>query len=325
MADQRCPLCGSSNVAVDERIATDDIIELYHVTFDIRIADSFRGVEYEDYYSCAECGLHFFSPGTTGGADFYTQLRRFDWYHLPHKYEFTYCSGFIPHGARVLDIGCGGGAFAGSLPGREYVGLEPHPTVSAVPQDAGTLCGMDLETFLATDPEPFDVVCAFQVLEHLRRPGAFIEKALSCLHPDGRLILSTPSLDSFLRCVCNSPLAMPPHHVTHWPDRTFHHMTGFGLELEHLHHEPLQDVTLPWFCAMFRLEQLKKQQGIGGSGLIDLSPDFRRLEREASRMAADLLPVFSDPVWRPVGHSVIAIYGKEKAGPPPLPDSCGNP
>lgn len=39
----------------------------------------------------------------------------------------------------------------------------------------------------------FDVICAFQVIEHLISPGSLIERCSAALKPDGRLLLSMPN------------------------------------------------------------------------------------------------------------------------------------
>lgn len=310
MSEQNCPLCNSTHVERIDRVFTDDIVALYDQVLTVDVKEYFSDTEFLEYYRCKECGLFSFIPSIVGDSLFYQRLNMFDWYYLPEKYEFKYCSQHIPLGARVLDIGCGAGAFKGSLPGRDYVGLEPHGESDPVSKES--VLHMDIDQFLATQPELFDAVCVFQVLEHLKSPGDFIQRALSCLKPGGIFVVSTPSQDSFIGNVTNSPLAMPPHHMSHWPDSAFRQMTRFNLELEELHHEPLQDIHVPWFSSKFCEEQLKEQHPEGcKGGLIDMSPGFKALAEEAEKMAKQVSPIFSNPAWRPVGHTVIAVFTKK--------------
>ncbi|MBG0791130.1 MAG: class I SAM-dependent methyltransferase [Desulfovibrionaceae bacterium] len=310
-AEHPCPLCGSHDSTVKERIPSRDIAALYERTFSIDVASEFEGVPDVDYLRCNDCGLHFFTPAVAGGNAFYTALQQFDWYYSHDKYEFSYCARLIRPGSRVLDIGCGSGNFSSLLNDVEYVGLEPNLSPKENSGIAPTIHRMEVDTFLAAAPEPFDAVCAFQVLEHLARPGDFIRSLLSCLKPGGMLYLSTPSLDSFLRHVTNSPLALPPHHMTHWPDSAFRCMASLGLELTALHHEPLQDIHVPWFCEkLYQYQQQLARPNKYKKGQVDLSPAFRELEARSMEKGPELAAVFQNPEWRPAGHTVIAIFTK---------------
>ena len=112
-------------------------------------------------------------------ADFYTR-------HLPAPSR---------PGAKLLDVGCGNGAFlvvAADL-GYEAVGLEPDP--AAV--EAGRKAGLNLfEGVLPTtvlDDQRFDQITLNHVLEHLHHPGRALEQAFALLNPGGRIWLSQPN------------------------------------------------------------------------------------------------------------------------------------
>jgi SAM-dependent methyltransferase len=90
------------------------------------------------------------------------------------------------------------------------------------------------------------VVCAFQVLEHVPDPRAFLASCVYCLKPGGRLILSVPAEDSFTGLVPNNCLNLPPHHLTRWSDKALlalreefnlHDLQLIPLPLEDIHHE----------------------------------------------------------------------------------------
>jgi SAM-dependent methyltransferase len=98
--------------------------------------------------------------------------------------------------ASVLEIGAGVGA-AGSLLARSYryVGLEPDRTsFEAARKQVGSsgdvLClrEEDYET-----SERFDVVCAFEVLEHLRDDVEALRRWQRHVAPGGSLIVSVPA------------------------------------------------------------------------------------------------------------------------------------
>ncbi|WP_418275983.1 methyltransferase domain-containing protein [Isoptericola jiangsuensis] len=101
--------------------------------------------------------------------------------------------------SRVLEIGCGQGAAAMRVAARhDYTAVEldadswavASARVHAVDADARVLHG-DLSA-LAGDEE-FDVVCAFEVIEHLDDDAAALAQWVERLRPGGELLLSTPA------------------------------------------------------------------------------------------------------------------------------------
>lgn len=105
-------------------------------------------------------------------------------------------------GARVLDVGCGAGAFlarARAL-GLTALGVELSPTRAAqaaaqagVPVHTGGLEGLP-----AAPPwgAGFDLIRLHQVLEHAPSPRALLDAARARLAPGGELVLSTPNAAS---------------------------------------------------------------------------------------------------------------------------------
>jgi SAM-dependent methyltransferase len=95
-------------------------------------------------------------------------------------------------------MGVGQGALASRLEqGRRYVGIEPDETSGAVAR--GRLSRSS--TVLTTDAElpadeVFDVVCAFEVLEHIEDDAGTLKQWAQRVAPGGRLILSVPAHQS---------------------------------------------------------------------------------------------------------------------------------
>jgi 2-polyprenyl-3-methyl-5-hydroxy-6-metoxy-1,4-benzoquinol methylase len=86
----------------------------------------------------------------------------------------------------------------------------------------------------------FDVICMFQLLEHLSTPGPFLSKAVNLLKNDGYLIISVPSNDSILGRSFNHTLNLPPHHQTRWTDKCLTNLASlFNLRLVKIYHEPV--------------------------------------------------------------------------------------
>ena len=98
---------------------------------------------------------------------------------------------------RVLEIGCGQGAFGARIAaGAEYVGLERDSQSfdvarsRIVPAGGRVLFG-DLDAL--DDPCPFDLVCAFEVLEHIERDIDAIREWTRFAAPDGAILVSVPA------------------------------------------------------------------------------------------------------------------------------------
>jgi len=103
-------------------------------------------------------------------------------------------------GARVLDIGCGGGLLAEALAaaGARVTGIDASPTAIEVARaharEAGRLIEYrccTVEDFLDSGHEPFDVVTCLELLEHVPDPQAVITHIGQLVRPGGDIFLST--------------------------------------------------------------------------------------------------------------------------------------
>lgn len=109
---------------------------------------------------------------------------------LIHKICHREAAKFSEHyKGRVLDVGCGSMPYESIIKknAQEYVGLDRH---KAVENKDNFVLGT-AESLPFSD-ESFDTVTAFQLLEHLPQPSAFIKEAYRVLKPGGKIIVSTP-------------------------------------------------------------------------------------------------------------------------------------
>ena len=95
----------------------------------------------------------------------------------------------------VLEYGCGMGAAGSRLAqGRKYTGVEPDPTSRAVAAERVGSNGQVLAEREEIPPgETFDLVCAFEVLEHIEDDRAALQEWAGRIRPGGHLLLSVPA------------------------------------------------------------------------------------------------------------------------------------
>jgi len=101
-------------------------------------------------------------------------------------------------GLAVLDLGYGAGLFARRIrPACRYlagVELDPEAAKEGAPFFDDPVTGDLLEGISGPWKEPFDVIVAGDILEHLPRPELLLDALKPLLKPDGVLLLSLPNV-----------------------------------------------------------------------------------------------------------------------------------
>lgn len=237
------PLTGEYDVNVLWEKSVRSFIDAWRDSYHVDVSAAFAGVEKVQLCYCRASGLQYFSPlRCAGGPEFYEALQSMPLYYQHDKWEHRELLSEIRQGERVLEIGCGNGAFlsACSRQGIFTTGLDFNR--QAV--ETARVSGLDahpwtLQEALEKEGRCFDWVCSFHTLEHVSDPAGFVEEAIALLKPGGRLALVVPNADSYIRYERNL-LDMPPHHVTRWSARSFAALQSlFPLVLEDMRFEPL--------------------------------------------------------------------------------------
>jgi SAM-dependent methyltransferase len=310
MSHSACPACDAQALEVVETVGFDRLIDSYRK----------RGIDIVPYfgtdgaivlYRCASCDLGFFSPASAGDEGFYEQLQVHDWYYQEDKPEYLYAKDLVPEHASVLEVGCGKGAFHAYLPGSvDYTGLEFNDEAIRKARAQGlNVIKQPVEAHV-DGGQRYDVVCSFQVLEHVERPGSFFHACVEALKPGGKVIIAVPAEDSFLAVAANSPLNMPPHHLTRWTDRALRNLARReSLTEVALWHEPVADYHQDWHTTTLALYTLA-DMGLFKRRLIDDSLAYRLAGRLShSRMMRDYLArqaVRKRPELQ-AGHTVVMV------------------
>lgn len=306
-----CPLCGSQDNELIEQLDPEFIATLYKTRFGIDLAETAgRRVELR---VCADCDLRFYNPAWAAGERLYAKLQQFDWYYLEEKEEYGVAAPYVSENCSVLEIGAGFGAFSEKVQAKSYVGLELSDSAVAFAQQRGLFVyKSSIEEHAENLRNPYDVVCAFQVLEHVPNTRSFVEASLRCLKAGGKLIYSVPSEDSFPGKEVNNMLNMPPHHMTRWTDTALLRLGElFGLTVLEIRHDSLSDHHIrPHAVAQVR----NYLTGISGSKHRSLDPRFAKFFAKVLVRSIAVIPEIYLRAKRSKlrGHSVTAIYEKKQ-------------
>ena len=103
-------------------------------------------------------------------------------------------------GARVADVGCGGGLLSEALAraGAQVTGIDLAPAVIEVARlhlhESQLAVDYRLQAsaeLAAAEPAAFDVVCCMELVEHVPDPAALVADLAAMLKPGGQLFMST--------------------------------------------------------------------------------------------------------------------------------------
>ncbi len=143
----------------------------------------------------------------------------------------------------VLDVGCGSGYFLEKLLNKttNIKGLEYNDlAIKQCKEKNIPVVKSDIQHFSKENIETFDVVCAFQVLEHVYDIQSFIDSCVQVLKPNGKLIIGVPNNNPYLfKHDLYHTLNLPPHHIGLWNKKSLKRLPRFfSLKNDNLYIEP---------------------------------------------------------------------------------------
>jgi SAM-dependent methyltransferase len=200
----------------------------------------------KDFVRCEACGLVWLDPMPTAAevGAYYEQSYR-DGIYEPYAAAETIrrliaehrLAAIRPHArpGRWLDVGAATGHFveAAARAGMAAEGCELSGSAVASARARGlTMHHVAVEDF--TPAAPYDTITAFDVLEHLRDPCAFLDRLRGWLVPGGTLALTLPDVSSiYPRLLMRRHwfYYLPSDHLHYFDPRTITRLLaehGFG-------------------------------------------------------------------------------------------------
>jgi len=220
-----CPLCGSSEATLVSETSYAEIWSHLHGEWGASISEAVKTAHTLEplvkLQSCRKCQLQYFSPVIPGSSLFYSELTSScAHYYTDHKWEFEYVRNILLRNHRVLDVACGKGAFLRSI--RDSVGaaigIDTNPDAVSNGNEANLhIHKQSVEEFSVAHGEEFNLVSAFQVIEHLGSVMPFVLAAYRCVKPGGLLVLSVPNR-ARSKDLSFGSLDYPPHHISRWAE-----------------------------------------------------------------------------------------------------------
>lgn len=182
MTSATCPLCGGS--------ATESTFPFSHNWLN-------RNFE---FLRCADCRTACLSPVPTD-RDF-AQMYAKSEYHDAHQHEadslraddsLRWAAGLISGKRRMLDFGCGSGAFLrlANLAGFDASGVEFDEAARRAAAERSGSEVISLQSALNSN-QRFDIIHLSDVLEHLPDPIVTLRQLVRLLKPDGLLFIEGP-------------------------------------------------------------------------------------------------------------------------------------
>ncbi len=226
------PLTGTTDVTEVDRISVEAIMQRYAEDFELNAAPYFKELKEIQVYKCNKTSYKFYYPFfIEADSRFYELLMHNRIVYYPvWRWENNIAAKFITDNDKVLDVGCGDGAFLRGLLARKKVkakGLELNPAALAIAtRDGLSVHNITVQEYSKDNSNQYDVVTSFQVLEHIADVKSFLSAKIDLLKSGGLLIIGVPFNNPYLyRKDKFHTLNLPPHHMGLWNEESLINLT----------------------------------------------------------------------------------------------------
>ena len=247
MSAAGCVVCGASVTVARFETTDADTGDFFHIDV------------------CSDCGHGITRPQPAQISRYYPDR----YYGGRHGLSERYCNArrsawlrSVGSGGRLLDLGCGDGAFlrAAQERGFESVGVELGRAKEMAAQAGFRV----FETSAQAAPSgPFKVVTAWHSLEHFPDPKAELETLHELLEPAGHLIIAVPDFGGIQSKLYRGAWLHldAPRHLHHFTEASLSRLldqSGFGVE--RTHHQELEYDVFGWIQSTENLLPARKNR-----------------------------------------------------------------
>lgn len=243
--DIRCPVCSSSQIELLYSVSSHDTAR--HLNAEnkdkiISVTEKIWAGPTGSFYRCNSCSFSFAWPFRAGNKEFYSAAYTGEIYYPEEKWDYAVTEKSMAKvikkskrsNIHLLEIGAGNGAFIKTIspeliPKANILCTEFSEYGKNEIQSYGVECiaadVKDIET--SNRVHTFNIVCMFQVLEHMDTYGDFFKKMNEVTAKGAHLYLTVPNdkYRSFYDSL-GSRFDIPPIHVSRWNKQTLEKLFG---------------------------------------------------------------------------------------------------
>lgn len=235
----KSPVDNISKTELVEEFDSFEVVNLYQNDYGIDVKKYFLNDKFQ-LRKCSKTNYRFFYPETLEGKEkLYLDLHknRPDYYRFP-KWEHQTSLDIINNLeiGKLLEIGCATGDFIYYLKNNTKIqcsGIELNKNAAEIGRKRNLLIYDEVIEEHLKKGLKYDLVCSFQVLEHIYDINSFFTNSMELLNKNGYIIFGVPHSNPYLYYFDKfHTLNLPPHHIGLWDKKTIINIAShFNLEV----------------------------------------------------------------------------------------------
>ncbi len=206
---KKCLICSSENLILLEKYKSAHLCKCNSCGF-IFSKKIPTEIELEDFYN------------GYGRADYLSPITIKRYNELLDRFEKFRKTG------KIIDVGCGIGYFLETAKSRgwEVYGTEYTNEAIQICKNKGIKISKGKLNSENYNPESFDIITSFEVLEHINNPLEEIDNFSKILRIGGLVYLTTPNFNSFLRYKLKEKydVITYPEHLSYYTHKTLNNL-----------------------------------------------------------------------------------------------------